>query len=133
MTSDADSFWDEIAPKYRTYRGLSPMTAQQADAAFDDAPAIPMTAEEIQRIVNAVVAGEQPTWEPEATGWSRSENLEQVESDMLAVYREQGETDPETEAKEEELRNRMLNDESPDEQNGVDGGATPEGEGGKDG
>lgn len=133
MTSNADSFWNEIAPKYRKLKGFCPMTPEEADAAYDAAPVVPMTAEEIQRIVDGVVAGETPEWEPEIIEWSPNENLEAVKDEMLAVYREEGEADPETDAKEEELRKRMLNDESTNEQDGVDGGAVPPGEGSEDG
>lgn len=38
MTSDADRFWNDIAPKYRALRGLCPMTPEEADAEFDNAP-----------------------------------------------------------------------------------------------
>lgn len=133
MTSDADSFWDEIAPKYRKIKGYCPMTPEEADAAYDAAPEIPMSPEEIERIVDAVVTGEPPDFDPKVPEWSPEAELADVEEDMLAVFREEGEADPETDAKEEELRKRMLNDETTDEQDGLDGGAAPPGDGGKDG
>jgi hypothetical protein len=58
--------------------------------------------------------------------------LRSVEEDLLAVFREEGETDPDTDAKEEELRKRMLSDEASGE-DGMDGGAAPSGEGVEDG
>ena len=92
-----------------------------------------MTPDEIQRIVDGVVGDEIPEWEPETTEWSPDENVDSVKDEMFAVFRDEGEPDPETDAKEEELRNRMMNDEPTDQQNGLDGGATPSGDGGKDG
>ncbi|AMV17409.1 hypothetical protein [Planctomyces sp. SH-PL14] len=133
MTSDADSFWNEIAPKYRKLKGYCPMTPEEADAAYDAAPEIPMSPEEIERIVDAVVTGERPEFDPEVREWSPEAELADVEEDMLAVFREEGEADPETDAKEEELRKRMLNDETTDEQDGLDGGAASPGDGGEDG
>ena len=133
MTSDADEFWTEIAPKYRLYKHLCPLTAEEAEAAFDNAPAIAMTAEEIQVIVDGVVADESRDWEPDPQEWYNDERLNQVKDEMFAIHRDEGESDPETDAKEDESRKRMLNDESPNQQNGVDGRTTPSGDGGKDG
>lgn len=116
MTSEADKFWDEIAPKYRKLKGFCPMTPDEADIAFDSAPAEPMSPDEIDRIIDAVVTGQTLKWEPESTEWSPDVDLELVEEDMLAVYREEGEADPETDAIEDEMRKKMLEDESPDEQ-----------------
>lgn len=132
MNSDADEFWEEIAPIYRTYRKLCPMTTDEAEAAFDDAPEIPMTAEEIAGIVEKVVAGTPPDWQPDPEEWSPDRKLDRVQDDMLAVYREEGEPDPDTDAKEDDLRKRMLSDEQTDQQDGVDGGAASSGDGGQD-
>jgi hypothetical protein len=132
MNSDADRFWDEIAPLYRKYKGYRPMTPEEADRAFEDAPEIAMDPEEIQIIVDAVVAGKPPEWESVVTCWSPNGNLDHINEEMLALHREEGDADPETDAAEEELRKGMLNDEPTDE-DGLEGGATLPGEGREDG
>lgn len=133
MTSDADRFWDAIAPKYRALRGLCPMTPEEADAEYDNAPAIPMTETEIQAMVDAAISGQVSSWEPEVKHWTPDSDVESVEEETLAMYREEGEADAETDAIEEELRKRMLNDEPADEQDELDGGTTPPGQSGTDG
>ena len=132
MNSDADRFWGEIAPQYRKLKGLCPMTYEEADAAFDDAPEISMSDDEVQEIVDAVVRDETADGESGSAEWSPDSSLRSVEEDLLAVFREEGETDPDTDAKEEELRKRMLSDEASGE-DGMDGGAAPSGEGVEDG
>lgn len=115
MNSEADRFWDEIVPKYRKLKGLCPMTPQEADAAFDGAPEIPISDDDVQRIVDGVVHDQPPDWQPDSAEWSPDGNLESVDEDMLAVFREEGESDPDTDVKEAELRKRILSDEAPDE------------------
>lgn len=50
MNHDAEQRADEIIHKLRKLKGFCPMTPQEADAAFDAAPAVPMSAEEISNI-----------------------------------------------------------------------------------
>ena len=133
MTSEADRFWNDIAPKYRAVRGLCPMTPEEADAEYDDAPAIPISKSEIQSMMDAAISGQSPSWKPESQDWTPDSDLESVEDEMLAMYREEGETDPVTDALEDELRKRMLSDESTEEQDGLDGGAAPPGQGSQNG
>lgn len=125
MTSEADRFWNDIAPKYRALRGLCPMTPEEADVEYDNAPAIAMTESEIQAMIDTAISGQVPSWEPEVKHWTPDSDLESVEEEMLAMYREEGEADAETDATEEELRKRMLSDEQTEEQDGLDGGAAP--------
>lgn len=127
MTSEADRFWNDIAPKYRTLRGLCPMTPEEADAEYDNTPAIPLSESEIQTLVDAATSGQPPSWEPEVKEWTPDSDVESVEEEMLTMYREEGETDAETDVIEEELRKRMLSDEPAEEQDGLDGGTTPPG------
>lgn len=55
-----DLWWEEMAYLYRKAHGLLPMTPEQAEAAFIAAPEIPMSAEEIERIVNDITEKESP-------------------------------------------------------------------------
>lgn len=128
MTSEADRFWNDIAPKYRAIRGLCPMTSEDADAEYDNTPAIPLSESEIQAIVDAAISGKASLWEPEIKEWPPDSDLESVEEEMLAMYREKGETD----SIEEELRKRMLSDEPAEEQDGLDNGTTSSGQSGPD-
>lgn len=132
MNSEADRFWKDIAPKYRAHHGLCPMTPEEADAGFDDAPAIPISDSEIKAMVDAATSGSLPAWTPDLVRWQPDAYTQYVREDMLAMFREEGEASEETDAIEEELRKRMLNDERPEEQDGLDGGTTPPGQSGPD-
>lgn len=129
MSSDADRLWDEIAPKYRKQKGFCPMTPDEAEAAFDEAPAIPLSKDYIQSVVDSVTAGETPSWDPPDAGWKADAETEQVEEDMLAMYREEGEASAETDVAEQELRERLLNDEADDDEDGLAGGTAAPGGG----
>ena len=133
MTSEADRFWNDIAPKYRALRGLCPMTPEEADAEYDSAPAIALTESEIQAMVDAAISGQALSRELEVKHWTPDSDLESVEEEMLAMYREEGEADVETDTIEEELRKRMLSNEPAEEQDGMDGGAAPPEQGGSGG
>jgi hypothetical protein len=65
MTSEADRFWNDIAPKYRAIRGLCPVTPEEADAEYDNTPKIPLSESEIQAMVDAATSGQPP---PGGTG-----------------------------------------------------------------
>lgn len=133
MSSEADRFWDDVAPKYRALRGLCPMTPEEADTEYDNVAAIPMSESEIRAMVDAATSGEAPAWNLDVTEWSPDMDTQSVEEEMLAMYREEGEADVETDAIEEELRKRMLSDEAAEEQDGLDGGTTPPGQSRPDG
>ena len=125
MISEADKFWNEIAPIYRRSERLKPLTAAEADAAYDTTKAIPMSAEEIQYIVDRVTGNDTSRWVTDSIDWTPDEETSQVSEDMYAIHRDEGEPEPETDSKEKELRDRMLNDEPTNQQDGVDGGTTP--------
>ena len=128
MNSDADRLWNDLAAKYRHRNGLTPMTPDAADAAYDDSPAIPLSTDQIRSIVESATSDEPLTWEPPNIEWQESAETEEAEHGMLALYREQGETDPESDEAEDELRRKMLSDDSEDK-DGLDGDETLPGRG----
>jgi len=127
MTSDADRYWDELVPKYRRHRRLLPMTPEEAEEAFDDAPVAPLPPDKIRSIVESVTGGEEPHWDPPHLAWGHDSDREEVEEEMLALYREQGEEDPEASDVENKLRRNLLNDEPDQDQDGLDSGEAPPG------
>jgi len=129
MKSDADEFWDDVAGKLRKIKGLCPLTPEEADAAFDDAPEVPMTEDEITSIVDAVTSGELASWEPlPQEDWEPDSTFGEVDESVLEVFRHEGEADAEADAVEKELEDEMLNETKEDE-DGLAGGATPPGSG----
>ncbi len=125
MSSEADKFWNEIAPFYRQLERLKPLTTAEADAACDTIKAISMSSEEIKCIVDRVTGKNASRWVTESIDWSSDEDTSQVSEEMYAIHRDEGEPEPETDSKEKQLRDRMLNDEPTNQQDGVDGGTTP--------
>ena len=131
MTSDADEFWDDVARKLRKKKGLCPLTDEEADAAFDDAPEIPPAADAIESIIESVRSGELTSWEPYPdVGWGDGDPANQIENQAMAVYRKKGNNDPQAERTEQELEDELLSeDESKKNKTGLAGGTASAGDG----
>ena len=52
MSEKADRFWEWMMPRLRRALGLAPPTIEEAEAEMAKAEAVPMTDEEIERIVD---------------------------------------------------------------------------------
>ena len=57
MTDKADIFWKDLARKVRRTKGLSPVRAEEVEAAPDAAPDIAHSEDEIEAIVDRVTSG----------------------------------------------------------------------------
>jgi hypothetical protein len=127
MTRDPDKRLDEMLAKLRKLKGLGPMTPEEADAAFDAAPADPVSKDQIRSIVDSVTSGELAIWQPAPDlEWTEKIDVDAVKEDAMQLYRNKGDDDEETEATEDELRDELLSDDDESEnQDGLDGGAAP--------
>ena len=127
MNSDAEKRAEEMLNKLRKLKGLAPMTPEEADTAYDAAPAEPIPRDKIRSIVESVTSGELASWEPvPELEWTDNINLDEVENDALQLYRNKGEDDEASDQAEAELRDELLSDDDePEDTNGVDGGAEP--------
>jgi hypothetical protein len=74
MSSDADKTWDRAIGKLRRKKGYSPLTPEEAAAAYEAAPPAPLSASRIDEIVKAATGGarapvtaQPPAW----ADWSR--------------------------------------------------------------
>jgi hypothetical protein len=73
MNSDADKIWDRAIGKLRRKKGFSPLTPEEAKAAYEAAPAVPLSAARIDEIVKAATGGARhKAAKPSTWGnWSR--------------------------------------------------------------
>lgn len=129
MSSDADKFWDEVAGKLRRLKGLCPPTPEEAEAAFDSAPDMPLSEAEIDSIAESVISGELTSWDPvPSQDWDDDPAVAQVGEEARQLFRNEGEEDPEADRVEKELENELLNDDEPkkDETGLADGAPPPE-------
>lgn len=117
MSEDPDRLWERLAPKYQNYRGLCPMTPDEAEAAYDAATNTPLSSRTIRKMVEKITG--QPLDDDEAEGPMAWQDSKEV-GELCAMYREEGEPDPNTDEVEAELRKQMLDDEDED---GLSGGA----------
>jgi hypothetical protein len=132
MNSEADKFWDEISDKLRQFKGLRPLTPKQAETEFPRVPEEPLSADQIDSIIEAVTTGELASWEPlPQLDWTNALNVDEVTEDVLQLNRNRGENDPETDRLENELRQELLNDNGTEkDEDGMAGGAIPPRDGG---
>lgn len=125
MSHDAEKRAEEAIQKLRKLKGFCPMTAEEADAAYDTAPADPISDDEIESMIEFATAGETALWEPRPDlGWADDMNTSDVEDDALQIHRNKGENDGDT-TEEDKLREEMLNDDEAEDEDGVDGGTEP--------
>jgi len=111
MSSDPDKVFDLVANKLRKKKGLCPPTPEEAAAAFKKAKPIPLTDEEQQSIVEAMLSEHAPAGETEETPPWRDAPLDQeIDAECQAIYRNQGEEDEDTKRLEAELDRELLED-----------------------
>ncbi|WP_020467997.1 ImmA/IrrE family metallo-endopeptidase [Zavarzinella formosa] len=72
MSSDADKAWDRAIGKLRKKKGYSPLTPEEAKAAYESAPAVPLSAARISEIVKFATGGSPEMVKPlTLVEWSR--------------------------------------------------------------
>src|ERR1700721_2006311 len=64
MSHDAEKRAEEMIHKLRKLKGLSPMTPEEADTAYDAAPSIPISPDKIHSIIESVTSRASVPWEP---------------------------------------------------------------------
>ncbi len=129
MSHDAEKRAEEMIHKLRKLKGFCPMTPEEADAAYEAAPADPLSDEDIDLMIEFAISGGNASWEPKPDlGWTDAVNLEDVEENTLQLHRNKGEDDGDT-TEEDRLREELLSDDEEEDENGVDGGEEPPGSG----
>jgi len=109
MSSDADKVFDLVADKLRKKKGLCPPTPEEAAEAFKKAKAIPVTEEEHQAIVDAMLSETVPV--PETEGpepWQSAPLDQEIDAECQAICRNPGEGDEETERLEAKIEEELL-------------------------
>jgi hypothetical protein len=114
MSSDADRFWEDLAGKLRKRKGLCPLTPEEAEQAYAEAPEVPLSPDLIESMVESIVSGEAPpSWEPVSDEDGDDDPIfAEIEEEALALFRNQGDMDPNTEQAEKSLEEELLNDDA---------------------
>jgi hypothetical protein len=111
MSSDADKAFDLVANKLRKKKGLCPPTPEEAAAAFKKAKEIPLTRDEKDAIIEAMLAEEWPPTRPPALQERESgQEDKEIEADALAIFRNPGEANAEADRREAEMDEELLKD-----------------------
>ena len=109
MSSDAERVWDLIAGKLRKQKGLCPPTPEEAALAFKKSPAVPLSPERIESIVESVMTGKRPERKPDAEPVCQDETVDQeINDEAFAMCRNEGDGDQEADRVEKELEEKLL-------------------------
>jgi hypothetical protein len=116
MKSDDDKMWERVAGELRRKKGLCPPTPDEAEAQFDAAPAVPLTRDEIRLIIDAVLSGKVSPPEPVPDEDCEPDPaIAEIGEQALALFRNEGEADPEIEKAQQDLENELLDDDESEE------------------
>lgn len=131
MSNEADKLWESVENDLRRKKGLCPLTPEEAQGEFERLQDEDIADDEIDGIVEAVTSGELTSWVPmpnldELAGVDTTE----IESDALQLFRNPGESDPETDDLIGRLRQEAdeEDDDVESDQDGLEGNPQPPGE-----
>lgn len=71
MNSDADKAWDRAIGKLRRKKGFTPLTPEEAEAAYEAAPTVPLSAARIGEIVKFATGAQELVKPQTLIEWSR--------------------------------------------------------------
>jgi hypothetical protein len=105
--SDNAKNWDELAESLR--RSIASLLAAEVGKSESTCGGIPLSDEEVKRIVDSAFGKAEPSFELEANySWVGSIETDVVEEQMLALNRSRGGDDADIDRRIEELRARAL-------------------------
>ncbi len=131
MSSDADRLLKEDLERLRRQKGHCPLTPEEAEAELRAAPDNPLSDAEINSILDQVTSGEltECPLSPELD-WAGTIDTAPVEDNVFQLNRNEGASDPETDAMLDELRKKALEKHGKKKPTGMGGEPEPSGEGG---
>ncbi len=107
-----NTFWNEMTDEMRRALHLNPLTDEEAEREYDDAPAVPMSPEQIAeytKIASAAVPRE-PSYEDRIAGSKAIEDIDHEVGEVLGLHRNEGDLDPEVEEEMRRQREEALSD-----------------------
>ncbi len=112
--NDAEQFWNQYAEKLRRFKGLCPLTPEEAEQALKKIPHRNASDEEIDAIVEAITRGELPKSDYELpVDWSPECDYAGIDSEAV-LFRNEGEGSSEPDGLEDELVEELLDDDAPE-------------------
>jgi len=115
--NSSDNYWYDVAGCLRRKMKVGSKTAEEALRALEEATPIPYSKEELEAMLKFATSDDvrlpKPTIEPfKVVDKTRTISPEQA----VQLYRNQGESDDESDLLEEQLRKEMLEEENGDDQ-----------------
>lgn len=112
-------FWDEMKDQMRHALHLHPLTNEEAERAYDEAPDAPMTEERIAEFVKMASSSvpREPSYE-ERIGGTINQQIDQEVEEAIGLYRNEGEIDPEVEEEMRRQREEALEEDDQEEEDG---------------
>lgn len=104
MTSDADKFWSEMAPRLRRARQFRAPTIEEAQAELDAAEPVPMSDEQIDAIVEAANAYVADDCQSESQLGTRAWSGADLSDQVPVLNRNPGKSDEESDRTIDQVR-----------------------------
>ena len=112
--NDAENFWNRYSGKLRRFKGLCPLTPEEAEQALKKIPHRDASDEEIDSIIEAISRDEVPESDNQPqVDWSPESDYAEIDSEAV-LFRNEGEDSTETDALEDELIEELLDDDEPE-------------------
>lgn len=115
-----DQFWNEMRPEMRRALHLDPLTNEEAARAYDQAPEVPLSEDQIAQFVRIASSAvpREPSYNERIN--KPSEQLEEEVGEVLGLYRNEGDIDPEVEEEMKRQREEALSDDEEEDEEETD-------------
>ncbi len=114
-----NKFWNEMKDQMRHALRLYPLTNEEAERAYDEAPDVPMTEEQIAEFAKVACSSvpREPSYK-ERISRTIDQQIDQEVEESIGLYRNEGEIDPEVEEEMRRQREEALEDDDQGEEDG---------------
>ncbi len=109
-----DRCWNEMVEEMRRALHLAPLTEEEAAREYDEAPEIPMSEDQVAEYARIAASAipREPSYNERTL--DPKQEIEDEVGEMLGLYRNQGDVDPEVEEQMRRQREEALSDDDAD-------------------
>ncbi len=121
MTAPQDErFWNEMANEMRRSLHLHSLSEEEAQAEYDSAEDLPLSEAEIEAAVRLATSHlpVEPSAAERAMSSGKDEKIDHEVGEVIGMYRNEGDIDPEVEERLRGIREEALGDGADEEQDG---------------
>jgi len=118
MTDQSDNrFWEAMVPEMQEAMHLRPYTSAEAEWEFDEAPAVPLSEDDVNRYAEIALSGipREPSYAERTASSDSDSPIDAEVQELQGMFRNQGELDPEVEEEMRRKREESQDHDDPEE------------------